>query len=225
MIRYLLFDIDDTLLNFRDCVDPVIRRALADVGLTFDDAQFAAYHRINGGLWEQVAAGTLTQKQLYATRWTRVLEALGLDADGPTVEARFRHHLHDSSVPEEGAAETLAYLAERYTLATASNAPQRQQEQRLEAAGLAKYFTRILTSDLVGYDKPAPAFFDAVLRELGDPPRDEVMMLGDSVNADIRGAQNAGLAACLVNTRHADPATLAPGTRVVNSLPELMTLL
>ena len=224
MIRYILFDIDDTLLNFRDTVDTVISRALADVGLSFTAEQFAEYHRINGGLWEQVSAGKLDCNRLYEIRFQRVLDALGLPADGTVVEARFRHHLKFIAQPEEGAAETLAALSERYVLATASNAPQKQQEQRLEIGGLAPYFKHILTSGGLGYDKPSSAFYNACLRVLGDPPRDEVLMVGDSLSADVRGALNAGIKACWLNTRRL-PVPDDLTVPVVYSLPALGTLL
>lgn len=224
MIRYLLFDIDDTLLNFRDTAEPAICRALADVGLCFTAEQFAVYHRINNGLWEQVSAGALARERLYEIRFQRVLDALGIAADGRAVEARFRHHLNFIAVPEEGASETLAALSERYVLATASNAPQRQQELRLESSGLARYFTQILTSGGLGYDKPSAQFYDACLHALGDPPRDEVMMLGDSLSADVGGALNAGLSACWVNLKGA-PAPADLTVPAVRSLPELCALL
>ena len=232
MIRYLLFDIDDTLLNFRDNAEVAIRRALADEGVSFTSEQMAVYHRINDALWAQVSAGALSREGLYAIRFQRVLDALAIPADGRAVEARFRHHQNHIAVPEEGAAPTLEALSARYVLATASNAPQRQQEVRLERSGLARYFTHILTSEGLGYDKPSRRFFDACLHALGDPPRNEVMMLGDSLTADVGGAQNAGLAACWVNLKGApaDPPTESAVPRIdavptVHALPELCALL
>ncbi len=221
MLRFLLFDIDDTLLNFRDAVEPVIATALAEKGITFTQADFAVYHRINNALWNDVAAGRLTREELYAVRWTQVLAALGIAGDGFAVETRFRYHLTHSAIPEPGAADTLSELSTRYTLCTASNAPQEQQEQRLKAAGLAPYFAHIFTSGGLGADKPAPLFFDRCLHALGNPPCDEVMMIGDSPEADILGGAAVGLRTCLVNTRG---VTLPPACRpdyTVTTLPEL----
>lgn len=221
----LLFDIDDTLLNFRDQSESVIRTALAEFGRTFTDAEFAVYHRINDALWKQAAAGTLTREGLYAIRWTLVLAALGWEGDGHAIEARFRHHLTHSAVLEEGALETVRALAKRHTLCTASNAPQRQQEVRLEAAGLSPYFTHVFTSEGLGADKPSPLFFDRLLHALGDPPRDDVMMLGDSPEADIRGGAAAGLRTCFINTRGvALPSDCHPD-HVVDTLPALCDFL
>lgn len=151
--------------------------------------------------------------------------ALGIAGDGPAIEARFRYHLTHSAIPEPGAADTLAELSTRYTLCTASNAPQEQQEKRLEAAGLLPYFAHIFTSGGLGVDKPAPLFFDRCLHALGDPPRDEVMMLGDSPEADILGGAAAGLRTGFINTRG---LTLPPDQHpdlTVTALPELCGIL
>lgn len=225
MIRTLLFDIDDTLLNFRDCAEPVIRKALSEFDIAADAARLAVYHHINNALWHQVADGTLTREGLYAIRWQRVLDAWGVPLSGAAVEARFRHHLNFTAIPEHGAEETLRYLAERYTLCTASNAPQGQQEQRLASCGLARYFTQILTSEGLGVDKPAPLFFERCLHALGDPDPDTVMMLGDSPEADIRGARAVGLHTCLVNTRGVTPPPDATADYTVTTLSELRAFL
>ena len=200
-IRYLLFDIDDTLLNFRDAVEPILRTTMAEFDVPFGEAELATYHRINSALWLDLAHGKLTREELYAVRFAQVLAALGSSVDGLAVERRFRHHLTYSTIPEAHAEETLAYLAPRYVICAASNAPQEQQEYRLTAVGFRRYFTHVFTSGGLGVDKPSAAFFDRCLHALGDPPRDSVMMLGDSPEADILGGAAAGLKTCFVNTR------------------------
>jgi YjjG family noncanonical pyrimidine nucleotidase len=225
MIRYVLFDIDDTLLNFRDQAEPVIREALGELGMTFTDEDFAVYHRINGELWHELSAGTITREGVYAARWPRVLAALGREGDGAQIEALFHKKLTLCAVPEVGAAETLAYLSQRCTVCTASNAPQRQQEVRLEKAELSRYFTHVFTSEGVGVDKPARAFFERILAVLGNPDPAEVLMVGDTPEADINGAAVLGLRTCFINTRGiALPPDCHPDF-CITTLPELKAIL
>lgn len=225
MLRYLLFDIDDTVLNFRDHAEVALHRALADEGLTFTAEQLAVYRRINNELWEQVSAGAMARTALYAVRFQRALDALGIAGDGAAIERHFRRHLCDVAVPEEGAEDTLRALSGRYVLATASNAPQRQQELRLERSGLARYFTHVLTSERLGVDKPHPAFFQACLRVLGDPSPQEVLMIGDSLTADAQGALRAGLRACWLNRAAASTASLPTGDEPLpDAVPQIRTL-
>ena len=225
MYNFLLIDIDDTILNFRDHAEDIIRESAAHFGIAFGDEEFAVYHRVNGPLWEAVGEGRLSREGLYAIRWARVLEALNIEGDGPAVEAEFRRRLNECAIPEHGAPEALAALAKRFTLATASNAPQRQQELRLAKAGLTPYFTHIFTSQGIGADKPSPTFYERCLENLGNPDRRTVLMVGDDPAADVRGAAACGLDTCFVNNRGKTlPADCHP-TFTVSDLADLPALL
>src|SRR5262249_50087154 len=58
-----------------------------------------------------------------------------------------------------------------------------------------------------GFGKPAAAFFRAAAGILGVRP-EEILMMGDDVNADIGGAQAAGLKGALVRTGKYRPSDL-----------------
>lgn len=55
-----------------------------------------------------------------------------------------------------------------------------------------------IVSSLVGYRKPAPQFFDAVVAQLGVDTQN-ILMVGDDVVNDIRGALKSGLQAALID--------------------------
>jgi HAD superfamily hydrolase (TIGR01458 family) len=58
--------------------------------------------------------------------------------------------------------------------------------------------------------KPAPAFFAAAARQLG-LPASRVLMVGDDIQGDVRGAQQAGMTGLLVRTGKFRPADLDDG--------------
>ena len=79
-----------------------------------------------------------------------------------------------------------------------------------------------IQADVVG--KPARAFFDLALADLG-LDADEVVMVGDDIEADIGGAQNAGLRAIQVETgkhtpRDSEHPTIRPDL-IIHSAAEL----
>lgn len=92
----------------------------------------------------------------------------------------------------DGCEEMLSYLKSRYTLAIASNASKEQQIKRLKGTGLYQYFDYILTSEELKASKPDALFFKQALSALKTEP-DDALMIGDSLKADIIGANNAGL--------------------------------
>ena len=67
----------------------------------------------------------------------------------------------------------------------------------VEGLNLNKYFTRIFNSAHIGFEKPNRLFFESILKELGCE-RHEVLMIGDSYNADIVGARDFGIRSILV---------------------------
>ena len=89
MLKAVLLDIDDTLLDFGKCAEQAMRIGFAERGFPFDDSTYAVFTRINDVLWQQIERGELTTQQLFAFRWNRIFEALGIKADGTVFEQRF----------------------------------------------------------------------------------------------------------------------------------------
>ena len=193
MIRTILIDIDNTLLDFHKCADGCIRQGFQELGLPYTDRTFPTFITINDELWRDIEQGRLTREGLRLIRWDRIFRALGLSADGPAFEDRFSSLLFESHEPVEGALEALRYLSGKYAVYAASNASYAQQRHRLELAGMLPYVREIFASREIGAAKPSPAFFAACLERIGNPSKDEVLLLGDSLTADVAGGIAFGL--------------------------------
>jgi putative hydrolase of the HAD superfamily len=94
--------------------------------------------------------------------------------------------------------ETLGYLQDRYTLHLISNGFKEACEKKLEHSKLAPYFDTIVISEIVGINKPDRRIFEHALKN-GNAIKEEAVMIGDNLDADVRGAQNAGLEAIFFN--------------------------
>ena len=131
MLKAVLMDIDDTLLDFGKCAEQAMRTGFAEWGLPYDDSTYATFTRINDGLWLMIERGELTTQQLFQFRWNRIFDALGIQADGAAFEKRFLDLLYETAIPVDGADEICRYLKEKYILCAASNAFHDQQLNRL----------------------------------------------------------------------------------------------
>lgn len=101
--------------------------------------------------------------------------------------------------------EVLAALSESARLAVCSNFSHSQTALRvLEEGGMRWRFDAVVVSDAVGYRKPRPEIFHAVLAALGLPP-EQVLHVGDSLSADVAGAAASGMRTGWVTRRVADP--------------------
>ena len=196
MIHTILIDIDNTLLDFDRCAESSIRRGLSELGIPCPEGMIPTFRRVNDTLWREIEKGNLTRAGLRAIRWPWIFDCFGIRADGEAFEDRFVRLLWDSHESVDGAETLLRHLSSRYALYAASNAPAGEQENRLRLAGFDRYFRGLFISQVLGANKPSPAFFDACFEKLGNPPKDEVLLIGDSLTADIRGALDYGLPCC-----------------------------
>lgn len=200
MIKALLLDIDDTLLDFHAYVRTAANEGFEEFGLgVYTDEMFAVFTEINNGLWHQLEKGEITFEELKQTRWNKVFAALGISFDGVMFEEHFRKKLFHSGIPINGAIEILEYLKGRYILCAASNGPYEQQLNRLKVAGMLPYFAHTFISEKIGASKPSKEFFDHCIAALNAEDTvlpEEIMIIGDSLSSDIAGGINSGLKTC-----------------------------
>ncbi len=225
MIRIILFDVDNTLMDFDACARAAVEAAFQKGGLPYHDGVYPAFDRINEGLWRQIERGELTRAEHARIRWQRIFDELGIEADGPAFEPVFKSCLCETGVPMPGARELLNDLKGRYTLCVASNAPYQQQVSRLRNAGMLEYFDHLFISERIGFLKPDPRFFAACLSELQKPHKDEVLLVGDSLTADIAGGEAFGIQTCWFDPKGLPCPETAHPTYVIRALTELQTIL
>ncbi len=225
MLKTLLIDIDDTILDFDAYVKDAMKNGFDEFGLgEYNQEKYDTFERVNSGLWHSIERGELTFDELKQIRWNRVFEALDINFDGVRFEKYFRDFLFNSGIPVEGAGEMLEYLSSKYVLCTASNGPYEQQINRLRTADFYKYFKYNFISENLGASKPSEAFFTHCLSMLGTSP-DEVMMIGDSPTSDMQGAYQIGIKTCYFDRKN---KPLPKGITVdyrITSLGELRSFL
>jgi putative hydrolase of the HAD superfamily len=132
-------------------------------------------------------------------------------------------------VLEEDALQTLKKLEkDGYRIGMISNAGDDQDVQQLvQRFGIAPYFDFILTSAACSYRKPHPRIFELAIANWYFLPS-ETVMVGDNLDADIRGAKNAGLYAVWISRRAGPSSEDQPRVQpdaTVSTLAELPALL
>lgn len=221
---WLLLDADDTLLDFRGTAPVALERACRAVLGGWQPDWFELYHEVNQALWRALEAGELTADELRDRRFASFAERLGADVDGRDFDNRYLDELAAVARPLDGALGVLERLSGRVGLAVATNGLAAVQSRRLEVAGLASHLRPVVISEEVGAAKPDPLFFEAALDRLGGPPRERVLMVGDGLETDIRGALAAGLPACWYNPSGAPAADGIVPTYEIRRLADLVDL-
>jgi HAD superfamily hydrolase (TIGR02253 family) len=189
MIQAVVFDLDNTLIDFMRMKDEAVRaaaEAMIDAGLglplTEVVAGIEAVYAERGIEYQQVFDDFLEAK-LGAIDW-KILAA-GILAYRRSREANLVLYPLVSS--------TLVGLAKRgMKLGVVSDAPRREAWMRLVALGIHPFFDAVVTFEDTGRHKPDPAPFRRALELLG-VEAGEALMVGDWVERDVAGARRVGM--------------------------------
>lgn len=221
----VLFDLDDTLLDFHKAEAVAIRRTLTAVGAPANDETAARYSEINDAHWKRLEKGELTRVQVLTGRFAQLFRELGVSFSPEDAWHIYERNLSEGHWFIDGAVELLETLAPHYTLCLVSNGTASVQDKRIESAGIARYFEQIFISQRVGVNKPATAFFDHCFAALPHLDRDRTIIVGDSLTSDILGGRNAGIRTCWFNPHHLPPRADIPADYEIAALCELPPLL
>ncbi len=201
MIKVILWDVDGTLLDFKAAERAAIRACFARFGLgECSDGMLARYSAINQTYWERLERGEMTKEQILTERFREFFHREGIPQ--PDVDALNRAYqllLGDTIRFHDNACDLVRRLRGRVRQYAASNGTRVAQEKKLRRSGLAELLDGAFISENVGAEKPSPAYFRAVLEQIGPCGRDEVLMVGDSLTSDMRGGNNAGVLCCWYN--------------------------
>jgi putative hydrolase of the HAD superfamily len=211
----ILFDLDDTILDFTAPAEPAWRQATeafaADYGgCSAADVQ-AAIGRVSQEWWSDPQRHRDGRLALQATRRQNVADALarlGIADDGPAGQ-RLSSRLADTfgRLRTEGlrlfpgAIETLEHCREAgVPLALVTNGDSAGQRAKIERFDLAGWFDCIVVEEEFGVGKPDERVFHHALAELGAPAAAS-WMVGDNLRWEIEPCRRLGLHTVWVDVR------------------------
>ena len=201
MITTLLWDIDGTVLDFLAAERAAIRALFAERGLgVCTDEMIARYSTINKKYWRMLEDGVLSKSEVLVGRFREFFAGEGIETDVAWFNETYQVRLGDTIVFIDRAYELLTTLKEAGLCQYAvTNGTRVAQRKKLTKANLWQVFDGVFISDEIGEEKPSKGFFDHVFDKIGAVPRDEVMIIGDSLSSDMRGGITAGIHTCWFN--------------------------
>lgn len=199
--KSILWDLDQTLLNFDLSMDYALRAVFEQYGLKIDDSIAARYDAINKSYWHRLEAGELTKEQVTVGRFHTLFEEMGITHVKPEeINADYQRGLGSVFFYMDGAKELVTVLKEKgYLQYVLTNGVKSTQANKMKLSGLDRIIDGVFVSEVIGYPKPMKEFYDACFAALPDVKRDECIMVGDSLTSDMRGAENAGITSCWFN--------------------------
>lgn len=225
MIRFVFFDLDDTIFDFKKAEAVAVSKTLAEQGVNPDKAVVSRYSEINAVMWKRLEKGELTRAQVLVNRFAQLFEELGVKCNLEETKCKYEKNLSVGHYFIDGALEILKNLSKSYNLYLVSNGTLSVQEGRLNSSGIKKYFKGIFISEQLGFVKPQKEFFDAVFSKIPDFKKEEAIIIGDSLSSDIKGGNNAEIKTCWFNQKRIENNCDVDIDYEIHSLKDLYEIL
>ena len=226
MIKVILWDIDNTLLDFTAAERISLGRRFTEFGLGECTDEIASdYSAINMRWWEMLERGEKTKREILTGRFREFLAKYGGDPDrAEAFDYAYENGLPETIVFIDGALDVLNALRGRVLQCGVTNGTKFVQERKLVNSGLDRLLDRVFISEDVGFEKPDRRYFNAVFAAIGDFAPGEVMIVGDSLTSDIKGGVNAGIVTCWFNPRGKTKNAELPIDCEIRALPEILDI-
>ncbi|WP_242068253.1 HAD family hydrolase, partial [Bacillus thuringiensis] len=119
--KTLLFDVDDTLLDFQKAEKVALRVLFEEKGIPLTDEIEARYKKINKGLWDAFEKGELSRNEVVNTRFSLLFKEYGEEVDGILFENNYRNYLEEGNQLMQGAFEFINQIQGEYELYIVTN--------------------------------------------------------------------------------------------------------
>lgn len=195
-----LFDLDDTLLNFKESEKFSFRRSLESIGLSARvDDLYKIYQVENAALWHAFEKNLVTKDFLKVERFRKTFAAFSIDENPELASTRYLEALPETVVLMDYAEEICRHLSSFAEIGIITNGIQSVQFKRIANSKIAPYISFISVSDECGFAKPDIRFFEYTVKKARAFSKGSTLIIGDRMEADILGAINFGIDGCWFN--------------------------
>jgi putative hydrolase of the HAD superfamily len=220
-IKHVFFDLDHTLWDFDKnselAFDTIFKQNYPELVTS----QFIEkYAPINQACWKLYQYDKITHEELRYKRLKDSFDALNYpvsDAEINQLAEDYITFLPENNHLFDGAIEILEYLNEKYQLHIITNGFANVQYKKIANAKIDAYFETITNSEMAGVKKPNPVIFKYAL-DLAKAKKENCVMIGDCLEADVRGALDFGIEAIFFNPKE---EKTPEGIHQINHLLEL----
>jgi len=222
--NWILFDADGTLFDYDRAEAAALRNAFRRSGLDFMPDYAEIYREINGQVWQAYEKGEISQVMLRTSRFRRLFERLSVAADPDRFSETYLQCLAERSDTIDGAEVVVRALHGNVGQVIITNGLTSVQRPRLANSAIGRFFADVVISDEVGFAKPDRRIFDAAFERMGHPQKEEVLIVGDSLTADMKGGNGYGIDTCWFNPTHRSHNQDVTICYEIRRLPELLNI-
>lgn len=197
----LLWDVDQTLLDFGKSQQDALGRSFEKYGRIMDRETLALYVTINDSYWKRHERGEVSKKELLTGRFATLFARTGI-SDIPVEEfaAFYQKALGEVYYFRDDSYRLCQELKEEGIRQYAvTNGVSSTQRNKLRLSGLDRILDDVFISEEIGEPKPNPLYFEKCFQKIPEFSPKKALLVGDSLSSDIQGGNNAGVHCCWYN--------------------------
>jgi 2-haloacid dehalogenase len=195
-----LFDLDDTLLDFRASERLSFEATLRGLGVAQDLGPiYTDYQTINRRLWKEFEESKTTKEHLKVERFRQIFATYKIEIDPETASHRYLDTLPETVVLIDHAEEICEWLFQHGEIGIITNGIHHVQTRRIKNSKIAPYISFVAVSEEAGVAKPDIRFFEYSSKMAKRFAKHKSLVIGDRVEIDIQGAHNFGVDGCWYN--------------------------
>lgn len=223
--KTLLFDVDDTLLDFQATEKAALRQLFAAEGLELTVDLERCYKKMNLELWQSFERGECSRDELVYQRFGHFFGQLGQTVDSVKLENQYRSFLNQGHHLLGNSLAIIKDLSRKADLFVVTNGVSKTQYQRLGDAKLLPYFKNVFVSEDTGYQKPMKEYFDYVFERIPNLDLAKTVIIGDSLTSDIQGGVAAGIDTIWLNNQKESSQSTIHSTYEIQQLDEIYPII
>ena len=229
MIKTVLLDLDDTILDFKMSERVALTKTLNELSIEPTEEIIKKYSKYNISQWKRLELGEISREEVKVNRYKLLFDDIKVDASPQKATAIYEENLAHGHYFVDGemfmfAMKGSVIETNDYNLYVVSNGAEKVQDGRMKSADINHCFKGIFVSEVVGFEKPNVEFFNKGFSQIENFNADETVIIGDSLSSDIKGGKNAKIKTVWFNPNGLEYDDIVPDFQI-SSLDEIKPLL
>lgn len=196
----ILWDVDQTLLDFDKSQDYALRFCFQKLNLEIDDKIVRLYASINDSYWKRLELGEVTKKELLTGRFDRLFEQLHIETvTSADIAPMYQKALGSVYFYRDDSLKLCQKLQGKVKQYVVTNGVSATQRNKLRLSGLDQVMDGTFVSEEMNYAKPDVRFFEECFNQISDFHKETTLIVGDSLTSDMKGGNQAGIVCCWYN--------------------------